>query len=75
MTEDEIKLGILQICKVKGWDSDINVVGFNALCDNLIELGAVKEREECAKICDGWSKRDDDVGGFIGKSIRARGQE
>lgn len=32
------------------------------------------EREECAKIADGWSKRDDDVGAFIGKSIRARGQ-
>ena len=31
------------------------------------------EREACAKVADGWSKRDDDVGAFIGKAIRARG--
>lgn len=31
------------------------------------------EREECAKLCDKWSKREDDVGAFIGKEIRARG--
>jgi hypothetical protein len=31
------------------------------------------EREACAKEADKWSKRDDDVGAFIGKSIRARG--
>lgn len=33
------------------------------------------EREACAKEADKWSKRDDDVGAFIGKAIRARGQE
>lgn len=32
------------------------------------------EREECAQVCDRWSKRDDDVGAFIGAAIRARGQ-
>ena len=32
------------------------------------------EREECAKEADKWSKRDDDVGAFIGKAIRTRGQ-
>jgi hypothetical protein len=31
------------------------------------------EREACAKEADKWSKRDDDVGAFIGKAIRARG--
>jgi hypothetical protein len=35
---------------------------------------AAQEREACAKVCDGWSKRDDDVGGFIGRAIRARGE-
>ena len=32
------------------------------------------EREGCAKEADKWSKRDDDVGSFIGKAIRARGE-
>ena len=32
------------------------------------------EREACAKEAGKWSKRDDDVGAFIGKAIRARGQ-
>lgn len=31
-----------------------------------------EENEACAKVADGWSKRDDDVGAFIGKAIRAR---
>ena len=34
---------------------------------------AQHEREACAKEADKWSKRDDDVGAFIGKAIRARG--
>jgi len=33
------------------------------------------ERESCAKEADKWSKRDDDVGAFIGKIIRGRVQE
>lgn len=33
-----------------------------------------REREACAKEADKWSKRDDDVGAFIGKAIRARGE-
>ena len=44
MTEDEIKRAILQVCKVAGWDSDINIVGFHALCDKLKQLGADEER-------------------------------
>jgi hypothetical protein len=39
------------------------------------ELARADEREACAKEADKWSKRDDDVGAFIGKAIRARGQE
>ena len=46
--EDEIKHGLLDVCKVKGWDSDINLVGFHALCDELKALGADDEREACA---------------------------
>jgi hypothetical protein len=37
------------------------------------ELARADEREACAKEADKWSKRDDDVGAFIGKAIRARG--
>ena len=60
MTENEIKQGLLQVCKVKGWDSDINIVGFHSLCDKLKQLGAAEERErfygqdrpvECVKGC------------------------
>lgn len=42
--------------------------------EELAELVRQDEREACAKICDGWSKREDDVGGYIGRAIRARGQ-
>jgi hypothetical protein len=38
-------------------------------------LVAAAEREACAKEADRWSKRDDDVGAFIGRAIRARGQD
>ena len=37
-------------------------------------LVAAHEREACARLCDEWSKREDDVGGFIGRAIRARGE-
>jgi len=33
------------------------------------------EREACAKVCDSWSKRPDDVGGYCAAAIRARGEE
>jgi len=38
----------------------------------LAELVRQDEREACAKEADRWSKRDDDVGAFIGQAIRAR---
>ena len=51
MTEDEIKRDLLSVCKVAGWDSDINIVGFHALCDKLKELGAVEANEIIFKSC------------------------
>ena len=41
---------------------------------DIARRAVAEEREACAKMADGWSKRDDDVGAFIGKSIRARRQ-
>ena len=49
-------------------DADVEEV------ERFAALVAAAEREACAKVCDGWSKRDDDVGGFIGRAIRARGE-
>ena len=40
--------------------------------DRLIELARADEREACAKVADEWSKRRDDVGGYISRNIRAR---
>ena len=36
----------------------------------LCELVAAAERERCARLCDKWSKRDDDVGGYLAAAIR-----
>ena len=52
MTQDEIKHGLLAVCKVKGWNGDFNILGFHALCDKLKQLGADDEREACAKACE-----------------------
>ena len=71
MTENEIKQDLLQVCKVKGWDSDINIVGFHTLCNKLKELGAAEEREACANLVDHILKEG---GGTWGDAIRARGQ-
>ena len=72
MTEDEIKTAILQVCKVSGNDSDFNVLGFYALCDRLVELGAAAEREACAKLCEepGWNAAN-----WCARQIRARGEK
>lgn len=37
-----------------------------------LEAAVKEEREACAKEADAWSKREDDVGAFIGRAIRAR---
>lgn len=47
--------------------------------EGMVTVGHMREqiaaeREACARVADEWSKRDDDVGAFIGKAIRARGQ-
>ena len=70
MTDQEIRVGILSICKIKGSDSDINITGFHALCDKLKELGAVAEREACAQVCAGRNRDGD----WFAAEIRARSQ-
>ena len=66
MTEDEIKHAILNVCKVAGWDSDFNVVGFHALCDKLKELGAEQERgrlrKHMAAMIDSWALASNPAG-------------
>jgi hypothetical protein len=42
------------------------------MCKIAWSNGAFKETEACAKLADAWSKREDDVGAFIGRAIRAR---
>ena len=41
--------------------------------ERFAELVASAEREACANIAHQWSKREDDVGGYIEAAIRARG--
>jgi hypothetical protein len=40
----------------------------------LVNRAIEAEREACANIAHQWSKREDDVGGYIEAAIRARGQ-
>lgn len=42
--------------------------------EHFAALVAEHEREMCARVCDAWSKRPDDVGGYGAAAIRARGQ-
>ena len=77
-SENEIKHRLLAVCKVKGWDSDINLVGFHALCDELKALGADEEREACAKVCDVEEETANEETWYqcakeLAKQIRARG--
>ena len=39
----------------------------------LVNSAIEMEREACANIAHQWSKREDDVGGYIEAAIRARG--
>ena len=72
--ENEIKHRLLDVCKVKGWDSDINIVGFHALCDELKALGADDEREACAKVADEYANGlERNYSEIIADTIRARG--
>ena len=72
MTKDEIQTAILNICKVPMHSGDFNIVAFDSFCNKLIELGAEKEREACAKLCDESEYPD---GIDLAYLIRARGQE
>ena len=47
---------------------------YTALAIGVWNAAVKAEREGCAKEADKWNKRDDDVGAFIGKAIRARGE-
>jgi hypothetical protein len=44
------------------------------MLDVGLEKAVKAEREACANIAHQWSKREDDVGGYIEAAIRARGQ-
>ena len=44
------------------------------MCEIAWANGAFKELQACANIAHQWSKREDDVGGYIEAAIRARGQ-
>ena len=77
-SENEIKHGLLDVCKVKGWDGDFNILGFHVLCDKLKQLGADEEREACAKVCEettaSWTQYLYNEGCTdCAKGIRARG--
>jgi hypothetical protein len=78
MTQDEIKRDLLQVCKVKGWDGDFNILAFHVLCDKLKQLGADDEREACAKLCDAEEETANEETWYqcakeLAKQIRARG--
>ena len=74
MTKDEIQTGILRVCKVANWDGDFNVVGFHALCDALVQLGAAAEREACAQVCEMYGMPDgtSETARILALCIRAR---
>lgn len=40
----------------------------------FVKLAILEERAACAKIAKEWSKRPDDIGGYIYRNIIARGQ-
>lgn len=54
MNEQDIKQGLLRVCKVSGLDSDFNVVAFHVLCDKLKQLGAKEERQEIMKAMENF---------------------
>jgi hypothetical protein len=84
MTERDISIALLLVCKVAGSDGDFNAVAFHALCDKLKQLGAADEREACAQECEGWTllpggytvtleEAKQSLVATIAKRIRARG--
>jgi hypothetical protein len=53
-------------------DGPDDVWGVGANLERFAALVAAAEREACAKVAEEWSKRPDDVGGYIYRNIRAR---
>ena len=71
MKDDIIRMA--QAC----WPSDRRMWAVDAdlpRLERFFHMAQAAEREACAKEADRWSKRDDDVGAFIGRVIRARGE-
>ena len=74
MNEQHVKIALMHLCKPSVLDSDFNVVAFHALCDRLKEIGATKEREACAKVCDEVAETYGDAD-ECATEIRARGNK
>ena len=66
MNRDDI-IRMARTVRDGGHWNQLDIVNFGLLV-------AAHERDECARVCDEWSKREDDVGGYIGRAIRARGE-
>jgi len=68
---------IIRMAREAGYQEDMFGFGIwdSQEFNDFADLVAAAEREACAKVCDDWSKRPDDVGGYIGRNIRARGQQ
>jgi hypothetical protein len=54
--------------------NDLTEKQYLGVIERFAALVASAEREACANIAHQWSKREDDVGGYIEAAIRARGQ-
>jgi len=69
MTREEAMTVIARFCSINTGSSGAGI----ELLIQIVQAGAAAEREACAKVCDAWSKRPDDVGGYCADAIRARG--
>ena len=53
--------------------NDLTEKQYIEVVEHFAALVASAEREACAKVAEEWSKRPDDVGGYIYRNIQARG--
>ena len=77
MTPDEI-IELAQECGLIGMRPHLDGIYSEAIeaFAKLVDAKATaREREACANIAHQWSKREDDVGGYIESAIRARGEQ
>jgi len=70
MTQDEI----IEMARQAGIGWGEGIGEMTDFLEAFAKLVAAKERSACANIAHQWSKREDDVGGYIESAIRARGQ-